>query len=362
VGVSVLSQVLAGRGRAWELYCVVVSLVFLAAGICAVWFVQGVLDLEGDAMLVALLVAPVVLYLTLSGRVREFAAGSLSVKLNAVSREPIKETYVPADLVLESDPEYPDTEKTDPNRPQVATLTSGHGEYERVKVLDWLRDMAVKRPVPLLIIRGDHGQVLAFMTYRSAIDLLERDRGDQFIQLVNGGDPHAFDDGGGFSAVRTETLRSNDTNEEALATMEETGLDTLVVVDRTCGFQGIVERDRVLSRMMLAARVSAVGHLAAGILPADGVKLPLRPTHRVGDARALRDGRRSDQNLAICGVETSRNSVLPSCELQCTIPECRARSGRDAETRRCRRRPKHDLGTGEALRGGSPNPLAFAIA
>ena len=34
--------------------------------------------------------------------------------------------------------------------------------------------------------------------------------------------------------------------------MEETGLDPLVVVDRKGRFEGIVERDRVLSRMMLA--------------------------------------------------------------------------------------------------------------
>jgi hypothetical protein len=34
--------------------------------------------------------------------------------------------------------------------------------------------------------------------------------------------------------------------------MEEAGIDVLVVVDRKGGFGGIVERDRVLSRMMLA--------------------------------------------------------------------------------------------------------------
>ena len=69
---------------------------------------------------------------------------------------------------------------------------------------------------------------------------------------MNGGDPDSFDGGGGFSAVKTETLPENATNAEALATMEETGLDALVVVDRKGRFSGIVERDRVLSRMMLA--------------------------------------------------------------------------------------------------------------
>ena len=157
-----------------------------------------------------------------------------------------------ADLVLESDPYHPDTEKADPNRPQVATLTSGDQRLDRVDLLIWLRNMAATHPVPLLVVRSDRHQVLAFMSYRSAIDLLETDRGDQFLKLVRSGDLDAFDDGGGFSAVRTETLRGDATNGEALAKMEETGLDTLVVVDRKSSFQGILERNRVLSRMMLA--------------------------------------------------------------------------------------------------------------
>ena len=89
---SWLSTVLARQGAARELYGIVVSLVFLAAGVCVVWFVHSILDVEGDAILVALLATPLALYLILSGRVREFAAGSLSVKLTEVSREPVKET------------------------------------------------------------------------------------------------------------------------------------------------------------------------------------------------------------------------------------------------------------------------------
>jgi hypothetical protein len=230
------------------------SLVFLAGGICAIWFVQRILKVEGEAVLVALLVVPLVLYLTLSGRVREIAAGNLNVKLNEASREPVGQAateYVTADLGPRSDPYGPIT-KTDPNLAQVVTLTHGSGPYEREEVLDHLTTLAAMRPVPFLIVLDSHERVLAYMTYRSAIDVLDRsDRGDLFIKLVNEGDPNAFDMGGGFSAVRTETLMNNATNGEALSTMEKTGLEALVVVDRKGRFGGIVERERLLTRMML---------------------------------------------------------------------------------------------------------------
>lgn len=238
-----------------ELYHIGISLLFLAAAIGAVWFVQSILGITGDAILVALLILPLVLYLALSGRVRELTAGDLSVKLNEVSREPVGQVasqYIAADIGPQSDPTRP-LMKTDPNRPHVVTLSQGGETYKREDVLGRLRELAAMSPVPLLIVLDDRERVLAYMTYRSALDVLQRaERGEQFIELVNSGDPDVFDDGGGFSAVRTETLPHTATNAEALSTMETTGLDTLVVIDQKGRFAGIVERDRVLSRMMLA--------------------------------------------------------------------------------------------------------------
>jgi CBS domain-containing protein len=253
-GVNRLSQLLAGGSHRREVYHISLTLLFLVAGMFAVWFVHSVLEVEGDAILVAFLVVPLLLYLTLSGRVSELAAGSLSVKLNEVSREPVGQVateYVIADLGPRSDPNQP-IMKTDPNRAQVVTLRHGDGNYERDEVLGRLTNLAAMSPVPFLIVLDDRDRVVAYMTCRSALDVLERkERGDLFIELVNGGDPDVFDDGGGFSAVKTETLPYNATNAEALATLEQTGLDALVVVDRKGRFEGIVERDRVLTRMML---------------------------------------------------------------------------------------------------------------
>ena len=226
---------------------------FVVAGVGAVWFVQDVLDVDGDAVLVAVLVLPLFVYLTLWAGSAGSVAGGLSVKLADVSREPVGRTakkYAPVDPAVGSDP-HDATLKTNPNRPQVVALSQGVG-YTVAQVLGRLRELARWSPVPFLIILDDRKRVLAYMTYRSALDLLEnKDRGEAFVALVSKNDPDAFDDGGGFSAIRTEVLSCNATNAEALAAMDEADLDELVVVDRKGHFQGIVQRNRVLSRMML---------------------------------------------------------------------------------------------------------------
>jgi hypothetical protein len=250
--VNSLSRLFDGGPRGRELAHAFVSVVVFLAGIGAVWFVQRVLELEGEAILVALLVFPFLLYLILSDKVREFGAGSFSVKLREVSRAPVKERYVSPESVLEFDALEIETEKTDPNRPRIVTLRLGRA-YDRKDILTALERHSARGAIPLLVILDDWGRVLAYMTFRSADDLLERpERGKQFTDLVQQGDARTFHDGGGFSAVRTETLRETDTNAYALETMERTGLDALVVVGRRGQFAGIVERGRLLSTMMLA--------------------------------------------------------------------------------------------------------------
>ena len=116
-----------------------------------------------------------------------------------------------------------------------------------------MRSAAAEHRVPVVLLLDEYRRVVAYLTYPSAVDLFENgNHGDRFIELVNAGDPRAFDGPGGFSGVRTELPSVNVTNVEALETMEKTGIDVLVVINRKSEFGGIIECERVLSRMMLA--------------------------------------------------------------------------------------------------------------
>ena len=265
-----------GKARNKEAYFVAFSLLYLAVGVGAVWFIRSTVGVRGDATLVAFLIVPLALYLTLSGRVSEITAGGLAVKLRQAGHERAAQAWTEAladtDHGLTFDLQHYWPVKTDPNRPQVATLTLGGAlevteagaggptdvktvrrRYERDAVLASLRSAAAEHPVPVVLLLGELGSVVAYLTYRSAVDLLENEnRGDQFIELVNAGDPGSFDGPGGFSGVRTKLPSDKVTNVEALETMEKIGIDVLVVVNRKGEFGGIIERERVLSRMMLA--------------------------------------------------------------------------------------------------------------
>jgi hypothetical protein len=238
------------RSARSEATYVAIALLFLVVGLGLLWFAQSVIGLKGDAVLVAILVAPLLVYLVLSDRIQEFAAGSVSVKLREASRSTVGK--VVSELGPVFDPRSP-VEKVNPNQPMVAELKQGSGTYDREEVLHGIRQHEGLAPVALLIVLDTRDRVLAYMTYRSALDLLSNTHeGDQFIDLVNKGDSYAFQGSRRFSAVITETLTAETTNAKALALMEETGLDALVVVDRKKQFEGIVERNRVLSQMMLA--------------------------------------------------------------------------------------------------------------
>jgi hypothetical protein len=227
------------------------------------WIVQAKLEIQGDAIVITLLLIPLAVYLALSGRVAEITAGDVSIRLREARNERVSETIAQDEssliyltgLIV----------KTNPNIPHVLAITqqatSGEGHSDtfpaptanRESLLRAINDWADSVPVPLILILDKHQRVLAYLTYNSALDVLQRkSRGDEFIELINSDNPDLFDDGAGFSAIKTETLSGGATNAEALETMESANMDTLVVVDRKGKYVGIVERGGILSRMMLA--------------------------------------------------------------------------------------------------------------
>lgn len=55
-----------------------------------------------------------------------------------------------------------------------------------------------------------------------------------------------------FPGMLTETVTTTSSNAEALEAMERANLDAVVVVDAAGRVPGVVERDRILARMVLA--------------------------------------------------------------------------------------------------------------
>jgi predicted transcriptional regulator len=72
--------------------------------------------------------------------------------------------------------------------------------------------------------------------------------GQEFIRAINHGERDQI---ARYPGVITKAISSKSTNAEALREMEKSNLEALVVVDDG-RFKGVVEREQLLSRMMLA--------------------------------------------------------------------------------------------------------------
>jgi CBS domain-containing protein len=245
-----------------EAAIITVSLLFLALGIGIVWLVQGVAELEGDAVLVSLLVIPIVLYLLLSGRLQELKGpGGWEIKLAAVASQAVDPASqeVPFERVelIEKGAPSLRAEDFDENTPIVMSLVQGGAHYARPAVLERLTQLAQFRSLRFLVVLDEDERVLAYLPHRSAARLLnDPDRGEQFIALVNGNNPNAFATAR-LPGVVTTTLPARSSNTDALKIMEAQNLEALVVVDDKGRSLGVVDRAQVLSKMLLA--VTAAG-------------------------------------------------------------------------------------------------------
>jgi hypothetical protein len=79
------------------------------------------------------------------------------------------------------------------NTPIVMSLVQGAMHYARLAVLERLTQLGQFRSLRFLVVLDQDERVLAYLPHRSAARLLnDPDRGEQFIDLVNGNNPNAF--------------------------------------------------------------------------------------------------------------------------------------------------------------------------
>ena len=238
------------------------AFVGLAAGLLVLWLAHHVAHLEGGAALAALLFLPLLVYALVSGRIRELTApGGVGVKLAEAAEDPapvvsadnvavpIEDAFLtrargaPIEWIREIDPTCSAVLKID--------LGLGSDYCQRVEMLEILR-LAREQLVKFRFVVFLHGdkRVLGFMRVESFERLLaDEDEGEQLAQAINKGHAEKVVEAPGM--LRPNIL-DDATSREALIEMNRLRLDSIVVVDHEGRFKGVVEREHVLSRMMLA--------------------------------------------------------------------------------------------------------------
>jgi hypothetical protein len=254
---------MVSREDGQERRAIILSTIFLVVGLIVVWVAKEAIKLDADAVLVSLLILPVIVFMVLSGKLEELKGpGGLEARFSKIARESI----TPADQTIEAsvqDTEMVEKQGVDKlrvlrqrlneSKPTVMTMELGSHRhpngYNAEDVREYLNLLSQVRNFKFVLFQ-DHGQnFVGYMPHWSLRGILELHRlGNEFIREINYGERDRL---ARYPGVITKAISSRTTNVQALQEMEKANLEALIVVD-DWKFKGVVEREQLLSRMMLA--------------------------------------------------------------------------------------------------------------
>jgi hypothetical protein len=134
----------------------------------------------------------------------------------------------------------------------VLTVTLGKAGYDTVELLHYLIALSQHRNFKFLVILREDEEVFAYISGWRAMQILEMDQieqsQDSFVMAINQRQTKKLMSYG----LIKKTVGAKDTNIDALKMMMEMKMDALIVADDDGKLKGVVEREQVLSKLMLA--------------------------------------------------------------------------------------------------------------
>jgi len=261
-GLLLLIAKLAPFQKYRDLTASIVVVLFLGLAVTGIWVTKTQLGITDSATLIALLIIPLLLYGIASGRLTEFSGpGGWGAKF---ARQTVDLSQVPVDLKNDQQIETIRKENyrvlQDQIRqgnihegpPIILTMTMGAETYNAMSLNDYLRDLSHFPNFKFVIIVDKNDRLVAYVPARVLKRANDLNLSDfpTLITAVNNNNPMALLKVAG---VLTEPITTRTTNAEALRTMEKYDLDAIpAVAENTRTVQAIVERNRILNRMLLA--------------------------------------------------------------------------------------------------------------
>jgi CBS domain-containing protein len=253
------------------------SLLLLGLGILVIWVVRYWVnegrnpptEPVGDTVLVFLLVMPILIYAIISGILKEFKGpGGWGASFNSIATTSVSDTSsdtlahsqvsVDDDTVQILPPggtetrqvKAPELDEFDETRPIVITVTFGKGGYTVADLHDYVENYYRYRSFELVVFLTAGKQFVAFMPTWAAKQILnDPKRKSDFVEAINEGDSDKLYTCPG---VVSKAISTKSTNAEALREMIERNSRFLVITDENNRLKGIVEREQVIGKMVLA--------------------------------------------------------------------------------------------------------------
>jgi predicted transcriptional regulator len=126
----------------------------------------------------------------------------------------------------------------------------GEIQYTLEDVRRYLDVLSQLRSFKLAVFLDSNKRVVAYMEAWILKELVEQSElADEFIELVNSGQIERVI---GYPGIAKKTISTTSTNIDTSCEMQEQNLEALVVVDEQRTLRGVVERERVVTSMMLS--------------------------------------------------------------------------------------------------------------
>ena len=269
------TQWVSSRNEEWQSIpggcrALFVSFLFLAFGLLTLWIMRSMLLMQQDAVLVAILLVPVIVYLILSGKLLEINAGGVSAKFNDAAQRPLfnedERNATPIDeervaIVMKRGlAELQELlQSVSTARYIVLTVTLGRGGYGRPELLDYLRALSQHQNFTFLAVLETDEKLFGYISGWQAIQIIELEEEmakrqqlgqfyTDFVMAINQGSRGELLRYG----LIKMTVKPTDTNISVLKKMTELKTNVLIVADDDHMIKGVVEREQVLSKLMLA--------------------------------------------------------------------------------------------------------------
>lgn len=243
-----------------EVTGILLSILFLALGFLALWLAKYKLSVAGDAVFVSLLLVPMIVYVIVTGRLGELKApGGLEAKFVNVAQEPAAEIASERVEVVREEMEVVTKSGTDElarlerlldgSKRIVLALPLGKTHYDRSAAEQYIERFLRYRSFTFVVFLDKQDRLVAHIASWAMLRILKGDQGDRLIQIINEGNVLDLVD---FPGVMTEAVSTSDSNIDALSKMMALNLDAIPVIDDSRKLKGVIEREQVLSKLMLA--------------------------------------------------------------------------------------------------------------
>lgn len=262
----------------WPFFKCIVPIVLLVAfilfGFLVGWLAKILLQINDDTVILILILSPILGYVVLSGRLSALKGpGGFEAQFVVATERKIEfgfEKIAFSDLKPEPKMELGHLYKKiipslDRLKPNVLTFTLGKDCYDRNIILKYIEALLPYQSIKFVVFLNEEDKLVAYVTLLQLKNILESSNRDQysnhdnnyhgdyggsvFVQYINNGDERSLKM---YQSVMTATISTKYTNIEALQEMSDKNLESIIVVDEDQKLKGIIQREQILTKLMLS--------------------------------------------------------------------------------------------------------------